>query len=139
DCTLLLWHHHHALAKDKVFAKQLLFALEQGNMRVYPDFNTGWHFDDKVGQKYLLESVGAPLIPTEVFYSREESYKWASATTFPKVFKLRGGAGSSNVKLVRTEREARKLIDIAFGAGFNSYDGWGNIKETIRKYKLGKA
>src|SRR5690606_15857092 len=71
--------------------------------------------------------------------SREESYKWASATTFPKVFKLRGGAGSSNVKLVRTEREARKLIDIAFGAGFKSYDGWGNIKETIRKYKLGKA
>ncbi|MCR5861700.1 hypothetical protein LRS05_05925 [Flavobacterium sp. J372] len=28
DCDVLLWHHHHTLAKDKLFAQQLLFALE---------------------------------------------------------------------------------------------------------------
>ena len=136
DCDVLFWHHHHTLAKDKIFAKQLLFAVQQSGTKVFPDFNSGWHFDDKLGQKYLLEAVGAPLVPTYVFYSRQEANKWLDSATFPKVFKLRGGAGSTNVKLVYTKNEAKKLITRAFGKGFKSYDKWGNLKEVFRKYKL---
>lgn len=139
DCDMLLWHHHHILPKDKLFAKQLLFALEQGGMKVYPNFKTGWHFDDKLGQKYLLEYINAPLVPTDVFYSKKDAYEWCAKANFPKVFKLRGGAGSTNVKLAHTRKQAQALIDIAFGSGFKSYNGWGNIVETLRKYKAGKA
>ena len=112
DCDVLFWHHHHTLAKDKIFAKQLLFAVQQSGTKVFPDFNSGWHFDDKLGQKYLLEAVGAPLVPTYVFYSRQEANKWLDSATFPKVFKLRGGAGSTNVKLVYTKNEAKKFMAI---------------------------
>jgi glutathione synthase/RimK-type ligase-like ATP-grasp enzyme len=139
DCDILFWHHHHSLAKDTVFAKQLLFALEQSGKKVFPDFNTGWHFDDKVGQKYLLEAINAPLVPTEVFYSKAEAIAWAERTTYPRVFKLRGGAGSSNVKLVRSKSAAFKLIKTAFGKGFPSYDKWGNLKEEFRKFKKNKG
>lgn len=139
DCEVLFWHHHHTLAKDKVFAKQLLFAIEQSGKKVFPDFNTGWHFDDKLGQKYLLEAIKAPLVPTEVFYSKKEANSWAECTVFPKVFKLRGGAGSSNVKLVHSKKEAKKLTATAFGKGFPSYDKWGNLKEEFRRYKLKKG
>ena len=139
DCDVLFWHHHHTLAKDKVFAQQLLFALEQSGKKVFPDFNTGWHFDDKLGQKYLLEAIGAPLVPTEVFYSKKEANYWAESTQYPKVFKLRGGAGSSNVKLVHSKSDAFKLINKAFGKGFPSYDKWGNLKEELRKFTINKG
>ena len=139
DCEALLWHHHHADYKDKLFAKQLLFSLQQAGKKVFPDFNTGWHFDDKVGQKYLLESIHAPLVPSYVFYTKEEAIKWAKETSFPKVFKLRGGAGAENVRLVKNEREAKKLISKAFGKGFRQYNAINNLKERWRKYQLGKS
>ena len=139
DCDAVMWHHFHASPKDVKFAKQLLFSLEQSGKLVFPNFNTGWHFDDKVGQKYLLESVSAPLVPSYAFYSKKEALKWAESTAFPKVFKLRGGAGSSNVRLVKSRRKAKRLINQAFGRGFPQYNRLGNLKDRWRKYRIGKT
>lgn len=139
DCDVFMWHHFHNSYKDALFAKQLLFSLQQAGKRVFPDFNTGWHFDDKVGQKYLLEAIGAPLVPTYVFYTKEEAFKWVETTEFPKVFKLRGGAGATNVRLARTKREARKLIKKAFGKGFAQKDFIYFFKDKCQKYKNGAA
>ena len=139
DCDALIWHHNHSSSKDVKFAKQLLFSMEQSGKLVFPNFNTGWHFDDKVGQKYLLESIQAPLVPSYVFYSKKEALQWVESTYFPKVFKLRSGAGSAHVQLVNTKLEARKLIIKAFGQGFAQYDKLGNLKERWRKYKLRKT
>ena len=115
DCSALMWHHHHGLYKDTLYAKQLSFSLQQAGKRVFPDFATCWHFDDKVGQKYLLEAIDVPFIPTYIFYTKEEALKWIDKATFPKVFKLRRGAGSSNVKLLRTKKLAVKFAKRAFG------------------------
>ncbi len=139
DCDALLWHHSQGNPKDILIAKQILFALEHTGFTVFPDFRTTWHFDDKVGQKYLLERIGAPMVPSYVFFDKKEAFQWAEKTDFPKVFKLRGGAGSANVKLIRTHQQGRKLINKAFGSGFSNYQGWDNLKERWRKYRLGKA
>jgi glutathione synthase/RimK-type ligase-like ATP-grasp enzyme len=140
DCQALFWHHQQGGARDILFAKALLFSLEQTGMIVFPDFKTNWHFDDKVGQKYLLERLAPDcFVPTYVFYSEKEAVDWSSVTTFPKVFKLRGGAGSQNVSLVRTRIEALQIISKAFGKGISSYDAMGSLKERWRKYRLGKA
>lgn len=139
DCDAFMWHHHHANYKDVLFAKQLLYSLQILGKKVFPDFNTTWHFDDKVGQKYLLESIGAPFVSSYVFYTKKEVLEWINKTTFPKVFKLRGGAGASNVKLVTSKNEAIPLIKKAFGKGFNQYDWRSRLKEAYRKYKLNKA
>ncbi len=56
-----MWHFHQGSPRDILFAKQLIFALQTSGKRVFPDFNTVWHFDDKVGQKYLLEAIEAPI------------------------------------------------------------------------------
>ncbi len=139
DCDALMWHFSQAVPKDLVFAKQLLFALESTGKLVFPDFQTMWHFDDKIGQKYLLEAIGAPLVPSFVFYSKTEALQWINETTFPKVFKLRGGASSENVKLVRTKEDAKKLVKRAFGPGFKQFNSFFYLKESIRKYKLGES
>lgn len=138
DCDAFMWHHHHADYKDTLFAKQLLYSLQLAGKKVFPDFATGWHFDDKVGQKYLFEAIGAPLVPSYVFYTKKEALRWADKTTFPKVFKLRGGAGAANVKLVRTKKDAIRLINKAFGKGFSQFDRWGNLKERFHKWRAGK-
>lgn len=129
DCKALMWHYHHADEKDILFAKGLLFSLEQAGVKVYPNFNTAWHFDDKIGQKYLLEVINAPLVPTHVFYDKTAALMWAAETTYPKVFKLRGGAGSKNVKLIKSHKQAKKLINKAFGKGFPLIDKWSYLQE----------
>lgn len=137
DCFALMWHHSHINAKDLIIAKQILFGLEHTGFRVFPDFKSNWHFDDKIGQKYLLELVNAPMVPSYVFYSKRDATKWIEETSFPKVFKLRGGAGSSNVKLVHNKFQAKKLVRKAFGRGFSNYDTTAKLKERYRKWKLG--
>lgn len=139
DCDALMWHFNHQSPKACKFAKQLLFSVQASGKKVFPDYNTVWHFDDKVGQKYLLEAIDAPLAPSYVFYSKKDSLEWAARTDYPKVFKLRGGAGSEHVRMVRSNSEATRLINKAFGRGFKQYDAWNNLKERYRKYSLGKT
>ncbi|SRX54898.1 RimK family alpha-L-glutamate ligase [Aequorivita sp. CIP111184] len=139
DCSGLLWHHHHNNYGDAVFAKGLLFSLEQSGLQVFPNFNTAWHFDDKIGQKYLLEAVGAPSVPTSIFYDEQSALLWANNTTYPKVFKLRGGAGGQNVRLVRSVDNCKKLIKKSFGKGFAQHDPWYGLSDRINKYRQGTA
>jgi hypothetical protein len=118
-CDVLLWQHHHISPKDVLFAKQLLFSLEQGGKIVFPDFKTGWHFDDKVGQKYLFENLNLPLV---------------NNTSYPKVWKLRGGAGATNVRLLKSKSQTLKLINKAFGKGFSQYSALRSLKERWRQF-----
>lgn len=129
DCDALMWHFHHASSLDALLAKPLLFSLEQSGLQVFPDFNTAWHFDDKVAQKYLLETLDIPLVPSYTFYNKKAAMQWAESIDFPKVFKLKGGAGSKNVKLIKTKKEAKKIIKKAFGSGFPLIDKWNYLKE----------
>lgn len=138
-CTALMWHFNHANPKSTLFAKQLLYSVEEMGLQVFPNYKTVWHFDDKVGQKYLLEAIDAPLVPSYVFYTKKEALDWVNNTSFPKVFKLRGGAGSHNVKLAHTKQQAISLVNKAFGRGFSQYDAWPNFKERWRKYRTGKT
>ncbi|GGB72078.1 hypothetical protein GCM10007424_10080 [Flavobacterium suaedae] len=139
DCSALLWHFHHNSVKDSHIARQILFSLEQTGFKVFPDFRTSWHFDDKVGQKYLLERLGAPFVPSHVFVNKKEALNWVSTTNYPKVFKLKGGAGSQNVLLVNSREQAKKIVKKAFSSGFSNYNAWGSLKERTRMWRSGKA
>jgi len=139
DCDALMWHFHHAMPADILFAKQLLYSVQLTGKIVFPDFHTMWHFDDKVGQKYMMEAIGAPFVNSYVFYSKTDALKWINVSEFPKVFKLRVGASSQNVRLARTKSEAKRLVNRAFGTGFRQYNPWITLKETIRKHYLGET
>lgn len=138
DCDIFMWHHSNYDYRDALFAKQLIYSLESIGIKVFPDFHTTWHFDDKVGQKYLLEAIDAPLVPSYVFYTKKDAVKWIEQTDFPKVFKLRGGSGSSNVQLVENKRKAKKLVKKAFGNGFSQLDRVNHLKFRYKNYIAGK-
>lgn len=135
DCDAVLWHWDHSNPNSFLFARQLIKSLEKNGKMVFPSIDDCWHYDDKVGQKYLLEAIGAPLIPSYVFYDKNQAIAWVQKTSFPKVFKLKGGYGSNNVKLVRSQRQARKLIGRAFHKGFRQMNGNTLIKNRIWRFR----
>lgn len=135
ECDIFMWHFFHNNPKDVLFAKQLLFSLEQSGKYVFPNFKTCWHFDDKVGQKYLLESLKLPVIPSFIAYSKIQALNLLEKVSIPFVFKLRGGAGSYNVSLVKTKSEAIKLINKSFKSGFRQFNPYTDIKFAFNKIK----
>jgi glutathione synthase/RimK-type ligase-like ATP-grasp enzyme len=132
-CDAFMWHVSHDSATDLLFARSVLGAAALTGLTVYPNHHTVSHFDDKVAQKYLLESVDAPLAPTWVFFSRREALAWVSTARFPLVFKLRRGAGSSKVSLVTSAGEAARLVDRMFGGGLSPVPRLTARVEQIRK------
>lgn len=138
DCDAFMWHHSNYDYRDALFANKLLFSLQQSGKKVFPNFNTTWHFDDKVGEMYLLQSISAPIVPSYIFYTKKEALKWIEEISLPKVFKLRGGSGSSNVKLVKTKKQAKHLIKQAFEKGFSQYDRFAHLKDRYKAYKNGR-
>ncbi|EOX4944669.1 hypothetical protein HJ179_14260 [Vibrio parahaemolyticus] len=116
DC--FLWHFHHNDYAATKFAKSLIYSLNIKGVKTFPSLNMAWHFDDKIAQKYLLESIGAPLVNTYVFYEKNEALQWLrERKEFPLVFKLTGGAGASNVKLLNSRVEANKYVEYMFSKG----------------------
>jgi len=79
NCDALVWHHSHSNPKMILIAKQILFALGHSGFVVFSDFKTNWHFDDKIGQKFLLEAIKSPLVPTYLFVEKETALNWALA------------------------------------------------------------
>ena len=134
-CDALLWHWHHASPKDWLFARQLIVSVEMAGIPVFPNLNTCWHFDDKVGQKYLFEAVGAPAVKSWVFYDKLSAYKWAREASYPLVFKLRCGAGAINVKLVHNAQQAYALIRKMFGSGIPVASVFADLSTSIRRKK----
>ncbi|MDD2549467.1 MAG: hypothetical protein PHD00_05140 [Bacteroidales bacterium] len=139
DCDGLMWHWSHMDYRAQNFARQLIFSIESKGIKVFPSYSTCWHFDDKVGQKYLLESINAPFVSTYIFYNKKDAISFAQNTYYPKVFKLRGGAGSQNVKLIRNKRIALRLIRKAFNRGFPLTNKYSNIKQRLWVLKRDKT
>ncbi|WP_085897625.1 ATP-grasp domain-containing protein [Limimaricola soesokkakensis] len=137
-CQALLWHWKHSDFRAQLFARQLIASVENMGITVFPDNSTAWHYDDKVGQKYLLEAVGAPLVETHIFYDKETAIQWIEQADFPKVWKLRGGAGSQNVQLIGSRRHARRLAKVAFSRGWRN-SRFYNLRDRIWQFKRDKT
>jgi glutathione synthase/RimK-type ligase-like ATP-grasp enzyme len=132
---ILLWSWNLSHFESLQFATELIYSLEKMGKIVFPNFKTSYFYDNKIGQKYLLESIDAPIIPSYVFYTKNDALKWINTTSFPKVFKLSGGAGSMNVKLCYTKEQAMKFVNKAFGKGFSQVDRITWFTDKAKKFK----
>lgn len=139
DCDALLWNWNNNDYKSKKFARQLIYSIEHAGKKVFPDSKTCWHYDDKIGQKYLLESVHAPIVPTYVFYDQASAFSWIDKVGFPKVFKLSSGSGANNVRLAHDKDEAKRLVKRSFGRGFAQMDRIGSFKDKYDAWVRSKS
>ncbi len=108
DGIMCRWSHN---SYDKQSIQKILYTIETYlDIPVFPNTKTSWHFDEKIHQYYLLSAVEAPSIKTWLFWNFDEAIEWVKSAELPLVFKLSSGAGSSNVILINTRREAVRYI-----------------------------
>lgn len=123
--THLMWHFSHNSPKDILMARNVLYSAAIMDIKTYPDFNTCWHFDDKVSQKYLLESINAPIACSYAFFDFTTAKNFLNEkASFPIVAKLRRGAGSYNVRLIKNYIAALKYIKRMFNYGIHPSPGY---------------
>ncbi len=115
--THLMWHVHHSVNADMLSFHNVLNSADSMGIKTFPNFAGRWHFDDKVAQKFALESINAPIIETHVFFEEKDAEKFIEIYPLPIVAKLKRGAGSSNVQLLNTKDEAKSFIHKMFTTG----------------------
>lgn len=137
EFDIILWHYSNYSFKDMLMARNILNTLEDRGKLVFPGFKDSWHFDDKLAETYLLESIKAP-IPTSFYYYNLFDLKSAidnGEIPFPIIAKLRNGSGSHNVKLISTQKELINYGNTMFGSGLSSapslkYKTLSNVKSS---------
>lgn len=131
--THLMWHFSHSSSQDILISGYVFNAVESLGIKTFPNHNTRWHFDDKVAQKYLFESLDIPYARASIFYTKKETEEYLKTSSFPIVSKLRRGAGSTNVKLIHNFQEGKEVIDLMFDKGVVSIDKpLGNLDQKVR-------
>jgi len=128
DLLIFRWGHYDS---DHQKAHDILQVVERAlGVKCYPNWQTSWHYDDKVKQYLLMKAHGLPMVESHIFWERKAALDWTEDTTYPVVFKLRNGAGSKNVVLVRTRKQAQRLVKRMFGRGI--YPGRGLGMDNLR-------
>lgn len=118
---ILLWHFSNYSMQEMLFARSILTSIKSLGVKVFPDYETVWHFDDKVAETYLLKSNGSPIPLSYVFYTYKSAVNYlVNECSYPIVAKLRCGSGSSNVKLLKSRNKAIRYTKKMFSSGYNT-------------------
>ncbi len=137
---VLLWHFGQYGWTDMLEARSILYSAKMMGLKVFPDYEDAWHFDDKVAEMYALQAVGAPIPKSQVYYGMTTLRKALDngGIEFPIVAKLRTGSGSHNVKLIHNEGQLLRYAKRMFGKGFKPapsliYKTTSNIRSSHDK------
>lgn len=118
---VVLWHFSGFNYSHMMFARSILFSLQKRGIRVFPGIDESWHFDDKIAESFLLQSIDASIPKYFFFMDKENAMLWAkSYKSYPIVAKLKNGSGSHNVKIMNNSDDAIQYINTMFGEGFES-------------------
>ncbi|NVJ64199.1 MAG: hypothetical protein HWD84_08235 [Flavobacteriaceae bacterium] len=114
---------------------KLGFLAEVMGKKVYPDLWSNWFFDDKIIQKYLLDNISDVHVPTHISFNYKEALSKVNTCSYPFVFKLKGGAGSVNVKLIKSKFSARILVFRMFFLGIPKISKYHLLLNRLSKAK----
>lgn len=129
-----MWHWLHNSFPDKLIAKGIINSCEIKGIKTFPNMETCNHYDNKIYQQFLFESLKIPCPKGFVFTDLESTKDWLKDAKFPFVFKLSSGAGSSNVKLIHSKEEALKLANVMFKKGKDAYPRIHNLSDSLYKF-----
>jgi len=122
----LLWHFGNYVLQDMLFARSILYSAKKMGLKVFPDYEDAWHFDDKIAETYALQSVGAPIPKSWMFYTYKDLEKWAqNEIDLPFVAKLRTGSGSHNVVKIKSKSQLLSYGKKMFTNGLSPVPSFG--------------
>ena len=131
-----IWHFN---PEDKERALGLFTTLELMEVKTFPDLKSLIFFDNKIFQSNLLKSLKINIPSYKIYYDFRSLYKNLSKQIFPTVFKLKGGAGSNNVFLIKSKIHLLFKAFKMFTFGYNQVSRWNNLSNLIKKYFDGQV
>jgi glutathione synthase/RimK-type ligase-like ATP-grasp enzyme len=118
----LLWNINNYSYIDMEISRSILFSARQVGIKIFPDYNDMWHYDDKIAETYLLQSVDSLAPQSWIFYSLDSIKQWLDAKNeLPIVAKLRCGSGSHNVKLLKSKSQILAYAKQMLGNGLSPH------------------
>jgi len=96
------------------FKEKIYFMEKHLGKVVIPNYNSVWHFESKVAQKYIFEKyiISTPL--TVATFDYHDALNKLNEFSFPIVMKESTGAAASNVKLVESYNHAISILNEIF-------------------------
>jgi glutathione synthase/RimK-type ligase-like ATP-grasp enzyme len=136
DAFIYRWFHYDF---DRQLATTIFPIIENDlGIKCFPNSKTFWTFDDKIKQYYQMKVHNFPMTESWVFWDKNKALEWSKSTQYPVVFKLKGGAGSQNVVLVKKAGTAQKLINKMFGVGFKKIGLFHTGSTLFTDFKIAK-
>jgi len=111
QCDVLIWKPKFMGPMSSSFFKEKVFFIQYVlGKRIYPNFETIWHFDSKIAQKYIFDNSNIKTPKTYVIFDYNEAISKSMTIKYPIVLKKSNGAGSANVKLIKNKIQFQKVI-----------------------------
>ena len=88
--------------------------IEAMGIPCFPNSLMLWLYDDKIRETFFLRRHSYPTPETFVSFDEQEAHAYVRKAEYPLVTKTHMGAGSSGVMLLRSVREAERLLDKIF-------------------------
>ena len=143
ECTHLLFRHTQGDTDIKIFETVSTIAHRIYGIKCYPDFETYWPYEDKIREYYLLKSGDFPIIDSRIFWNIEPAESYLRETSFPVIAKLPKGASSSNVVMLNSHEDGKKITSQVFNKGVMSHHlkSSTNLSSFRKKglFKFGKT
>ncbi len=116
-----IWRAKHDPWIKNLGKRYLSFFDLQRNIKTFPSFRDYSHYDDKISQYFIMRNKRINTPKTFIFFDKNEAQKFMDSAELPLVFKATSGSGSSNVNLVKSTTQGKKLIRKAFGKGIKTF------------------
>lgn len=121
EFDILLWHFSNYSLQEMMYARTILNCASILGLKVFPDRNTTWHFDDKISETYLLKTINAPMPGSYMFYTFDSACEFlCEEAKYPIIAKLRSGSGSNNVTILKSSDQAVAYTKKMFNKGLKA-------------------
>jgi len=100
-----------------MYDERLKFINQEMEILVYPPVDALWLYGSKQRMHSWLEINEFPHAKTLVFYLKEEALTYLETAVYPLVLKLDIGAAANGVWIVKSKREAIKMVLQVFEKG----------------------
>ena len=117
--TIDLFIYRRGVRDDHTQIAENIIPIIETHMKIkcLPDLASSWSYDNKIRQYYLSIEKQLPMIKSWIFWDKEKAISFINCSDYPIVSKLKGGAGSRNVVLLKSKKEALKIVNAMFGKG----------------------
>lgn len=133
ECSHLLFRHSQGDTDLKIYDTVYAIAHRVFGIKCLPDFESFWPYEDKIKEYYLLKSNGFPIIESYIFWNLENADAFLKDAHFPIVAKLPKGAASSNVVIVNSSTEGKKINRQVFSKGVKA--GGLNSRSNLSSFR----